>query len=121
MSAEATQTVTRREFVKRFMRDGGLTYAEACRMYDCMCDVIEDGIVSGSKIRIGRVGALTPVWRPAREIRMHFRMDKGKKIRPAKRTYVMDGRYVYKFRLYRQFVNTHALRWYTDMGDLQNV
>jgi nucleoid DNA-binding protein len=112
--SEPTQTVTRREFVTRFMRDVGVTYEQACRIYECMCNVIEDGIVSGSKVRVGRVGALTPVWRRPREVQMHFAVRKGKRVVPAKKTFVMDGRYVYKFKLYRQFVDTHALRWFAE-------
>lgn len=113
--AEITQTVTRREFIARFVRDIGVSYAQATRMYDCMCNVFEDGIVRGSKIRVGQVGSLTPVWRPPREIKMHFKVGKGKKVIRAQRTYVMDGRYVYKFNLYQHFINTHALRWFADM------
>ncbi len=119
--SDITQTVTRREFVARFMRDVGVSYSQACRIYECMCGIVEDGIVSGSKIRIGRVGALTPVWRRPREVKMHFAMKKGKRVVPAHKTYVMDGRYVYKFKLYREFVDTHTLRWFADAPVAENV
>jgi hypothetical protein len=46
---------------------------------------------------------------------MHFR-KKGKKIeRGIHRTYYMDGRFDFKFRLYRRFLETRRLQWLIDM------
>jgi hypothetical protein len=110
--------VTRRDFVLRFMRECGVSYAKACRIYEAMCHCFEDGIVGGSKVRVGRVGALVPVWQPGRDVHMHFRVLKGRKVeRGIHRTYNMDGRFVFKFRLYEQFIQTHHLKWFRDWPD----
>ena len=106
-------TFDRRFFIERFMKEGGLTYSHACRIFDAMCGVFRDGIVTGNRVTIGRVGALMPVWRPPREINMHFQVKKGKKVeRGVHRTYFMDGRYEFKFRLYRRFIAQHQLHWH---------
>jgi hypothetical protein len=111
--------ITRREFVQHFMRECGLSYAQAGTVYEAMCRVFEDGIVSGSKISIGRVGCLAPVWLPSREIHMHFKVGKGRKIdRNVHRTYNMDGRFTFKFRLYQQFMARHQLKWFQEMPGL---
>jgi len=108
--------VTRREFVQRFMRDCGVTYAQAVRIYECMCHTFEDAIVSGSKVRIGRVACVNPVWQPPRDVHMHFKKVKGGKVeRGIHRTFNMDGRFTYKFTLYKRFLNNHRLKWFLDM------
>lgn len=108
-------TYDRRAFVARFMKDGGLTYSQACRMYDVMCRVFEEAIITGSKATIGRVGAIVPYWRPPRDIQMHFRKQ-GKRVeKGVHRTFFMDGRYDFKFRLYRRFLETRQLKWLIDM------
>lgn len=108
-------TYDRRAFVSRFMREGGLTYSQACRMYEVMCRTFEEAIVTGSKVTVGRVGAIVPFWRPPREFQMHFR-KKGKNIETGiHRTYFTDGRFDFKFRLYRQFLQTRQLKWLSEM------
>jgi hypothetical protein len=115
MSSEDNATIDRRAFVTRFMSEAGLTYSDACRVYEVMCRTFEDGVVTGSKIRIGKVGALTPVWKPAREINMHFRRGKGQTIETGvHRTYYVDGRYTFKFNLFDSFVQSHQLKWFVD-------
>lgn len=94
------------------MRECSVTYRQACALYDSMCRAFEDGVVEGSQIRIGRVGTLQPVWRPARAHHMHFVREKGGVVKTGiHRTYHLDGRYHFKFKLYRQFLNTKSLRW----------
>lgn len=112
----AHPTITRRDFVTRLMRDTGMTFVEASRAYECMCRIIADGVVSGARISVGSVGAITPVWRKPREITKHFDRTKGNRIVPSRRTYVLDGRYVYKFRIFGRFMETHSLNWYEDLG-----
>jgi hypothetical protein len=100
------------------MKEGGLTYSNACRVYEVMCGVFSDGIVTGNRVTIGRVGALMPVWRPPREIRMHFRVKKGKKVETGvHRTYHMDGRFEFRFRLYKKFIDSTQLTWFTDTSE----
>ena len=106
-----SKPVTRRSFVTRFMSDCGVSYAQACRIYDSMCRTFEEGIVAGSKIGIGRVGAVTPVWQPPRTYHMHFEVKPGQIKRGIHRTYSMDGRFTFKFNLYRRFSQTRQLKW----------
>lgn len=107
--------VTRREFIQRFMRDCGVTYAKAVRIYESMCHTLEDGVVNGSKIRMGRVACVTPVWQPPRDIHMHFRRVKGGRVeRGVHRTYSLDGRFTYKFVIYKKFLRSHNLKWFLD-------
>lgn len=115
MSSDKSITIDRKAFVSRFMSESGFSYAEACRAYEAMCRTFEDGIVTGSKIRIGKVGAIVPVWKPGRAINMHFKRVKGDVVETGvHRTYYMDGRYTFKFNLYDQFVATHSLKWFSD-------
>ena len=108
-------TCDRRAFISRFMREGGLTYSQACRSYEVMCVTVADAIVNGNKVAIGRVGSIVPCWKPPRDVHMHFRRN-GKEIETGvHRTYFLDGRYDYKFRLYRRFMETRALKWTADM------
>ena len=108
-------TCDRVVFVTRFMKEGGLTYSQACRLHAVMCSVFEEAIITGSKVTIGRVGAIVPYWRPPRDIQMHFR-KRGKKVeKGVHRTFFMDGRYDFKFRLYRKFMQTRQLKWLLDM------
>lgn len=111
---EVNQSITRRDFVQRFMRQCGMTYSQACRAYEAMCDTFEHGVVTASKVCIGRVGAIQPIYQPPREFTMHFKVGKGRRIVRCKRQYSMGGRYVFKFELYRNFVDTHSLRWFAD-------
>lgn len=108
--------------MNRFMRDAGLTYSQACRVYDTMCSTFGDAITSGNRVTIGRIGALMPVWKQPREINMHFKVSKGKKVETGiKRTYFMGGRYDFKFKVYRRFMETNELRWFTDTQDPKNL
>ncbi len=109
------QTINRREFVSRFMRDGGIGYVQACRIYDTMVSVIEDGVCAGAKIKIGKVGAIHPVRRPAREVSMNFKMGKGRKVSKARHIISLGPRLCYKFRLYRQFMATRSLNWFNEL------
>ena len=97
------------------MKDGGLTYSQACRLYEVMCGVFEEAIINGCKTTIGRVGAVVPYWRPPRDIQMHFRRQGGGMERGVHRTFYMDGRYDFKFRLYRRFMETRQLKWLLPM------
>jgi len=108
-------TYDRRAFVNRFMREGGLTYSKACRMYEVMCLTFEDAIITGSKITVGRVGAIVPYWRPPRDVQMHFRKQGRNIEKGVHRTFFMDGRFDFKFRLYRRFMETRQLKWLIDM------
>lgn len=119
MSLADNNTIDRRAFVTRFMSEGGLSYTQACRVYETMCRTFEDGIVTGSKVRIGRIGAIVPQWKPGREINMHFKVGKKRAVqRGIHRTFYVDGRFTFKFNLYERFVQTHSLKWFLDMPEI---
>ena len=71
------KTCDRRTFVKNYMAAGGLTYTQACRVYDVMCKTFEEAILNGTKITVGRVGAVVPHWRAPRDVQMHFGTSPG--------------------------------------------
>lgn len=106
----ASTTIIRRDFVARFMRDTGVSYAQACRIYESMCRIFEDGIVNARKIALGNVGALTPVWRPPKDVHKHFDRKPGGKIVRTHKVYSIDGRYAYRFKLYRAFEKSRAMK-----------
>jgi hypothetical protein len=110
-----SSTVTRRVFVSRFMRDCGFSYEKASRIYASMCRTFEDGVTNGSKVGIGRLGAIVPVWQQPRTIHMHFERKSGQRVtRGIHRTYSVDGRFVFKFIVYRRFSQTRAMRWFAE-------
>lgn len=92
--------------MSRFMRDIGVSYVQACRIYDTMVAVIEDGVCAGAKIKIGKVGSIHPVRRPPREVSMNFNSTQ--------HIINLGPRICYKFRLYRQFMATRALNWFNE-------
>ena len=94
------------------MRDAGITYDDAARIYDCMVSAIEDAVVNGEVVRFGRVGAIVPVVRPPREVQMGFKLGKGRKVSLVRRIFNLDSRLVFKFRLYRKFTDTRTLHWF---------
>lgn len=96
------------------MKDG-LTYSQACRLYVTMCAVFEEAIITGNKVTIGRVGAIVPYWKPPRDYQMHFCRRGGKVEKGVHRTFFVDGRYDFKFRLYRRFMESRQLKWLIDM------
>jgi nucleoid DNA-binding protein len=102
-------SVGRKEFIRRFMLDVGLTYEQACRAYTCAMSIIEDGVVAGEKIGLGRIGCLNPIRKPPRDIVMGFMRVGGRMVR-TKRVFHVDERVEFKFRLYEEFVRKHHLK-----------
>jgi nucleoid DNA-binding protein len=107
-----SDTVTRAAFIKRFMDECGLTYVQACHIYDCMVTVLEDAVVSGGKVNFGRLGCLTPVLMQPRMVTMGFERTADNEVTKRHRTYFLGRRLNYRFKLYREFVKKHALNWF---------
>lgn len=107
-------SINRRDFVLHFMSSCGLSYAKASEVYESMVELFMDGVVNGSKVRFGRLGTLLPVWHNPKTIHQNCRRIKGGEYETTGRVYHMDGRYVFKFRLYRRFVATHSLKWFQE-------
>ena len=101
--------VTRREFIRKFMQ-AGLTYDQACRVYSTLVSLIEDSVVSGEKIKFGKVGCLLPVRKPPRDVVMGFMRGPGNSMVKSKRVFHLDERVDYRFSFYREFVRKHQLR-----------
>lgn len=92
------------------MRDCGLTYDQARCAYNCVVSLVEHGVVNGSKIGIGQVGAITPVRRPPREVTMGFERKNGGKIVKTRRLFHLDERTKWVFKLYRGFETRNNLK-----------
>lgn len=92
----------------------GMSYVEAGRAYEAMVSVIEDGIVQGHRIGIGKVGAIDPVWHGPRDVKMGFERQDGGKVVKSSRVFHLDGRYKFRFRLFRRFIESRNLRWVMD-------
>jgi nucleoid DNA-binding protein len=105
-------SIKRADFIKQLMSRCGLTYVQSCQAYDCLVSSFEDAVLSGSRVSIGRVGALVPVWRPPRTVKMGFRRSKKNQIDMEKREFRIGSRIQYKFNLHRAFMAKHQLRWF---------
>lgn len=111
--------VTRAEFIRRYMDDCGFSYVQACRAYETTIAVMEDAIVTASKINLGRLGALVPQWFEPRAVNMGFERTADNSVQPKQRTFFLGKRIRYKFHLYKKFQKTHQLRWFSDPPDEQ--
>lgn len=107
------QIITRAEFIRRYMNDCGLSYLESCKVYETTVSVIEDAVITGTKIGFGKVGAIVPVMMPPRVISMGFVAEKGHQIKKVKREYNIGSRVKWNFRVYKKFIATHRLRWFS--------
>lgn len=103
-------SIGRRDFIRKLMLDAGLSYEQACSAYSCLVGIVEDGVISGEKIGLGRIGCLVPVRKQPRDVVMGFeRLANGQVVR-TKRIFHIDERTEYKFRLYGKFVRKHHLK-----------
>ncbi len=114
MNPDDKPSIKREDFVRKFMGRCGMSYLDAVRAYETMVSTIEDGIVGGHKICIGKVGSLTPVWHEPRDVKMGFTKTVGGGIRKEKKVFHLDGRFKFRFNLYRKFVESRDLRWVMD-------
>jgi hypothetical protein len=106
------QSVVRRDFIRRWMQECGVTYDAACGLYRVMTATFEDGVANGQRITIGRLGALVPRWQEPRQVVMGFRRVPERGIIRQRQTYNLDSRIKYSFRIYREWMKTSHLNWY---------
>lgn len=106
------KTITRAEFIRRFMNDCDVPYVKANQLFDCMTAVMADAVTSGHRIAFGRVGALIPVKLPPKTVNMSFVPEKGRKLKRVNRTYYVGSRIKYKFAIHQKFLETHNLKWF---------
>lgn len=106
--------VTRADFIKNLAKVPGMSYVQAGTAYDSFIKTIEDGICSGDKIQLSRVGAIVPVKLDPRPVSMGFRRGEGNTIEHVSRTYFLGTRIKYKFKLFKRFVESHTLDWKMD-------
>lgn len=108
-------TVGRAEFISRYMRDLGVTYSQAQKIFEATMAIVEDAVVAGSRIGMGRVGALVPIHKPPRQINMGFSPG-GKKVeQKTTRVYYLGSRVDYKFRLYKGFLSKRGHEWFPNV------
>jgi hypothetical protein len=107
-----SKTIKRRDFIRRYMQECGVTYDTACQIYRTMISTFEDGIADGAKVTIGRLGALVPQWQEPRQVVMGFRRTPNKGVVKQKQTFNLDSRIRYRFKIYREWMNTRPLHWY---------
>ncbi len=102
--------VNRRDFIRKFMHEAGLTFDQACRAYASLIGIIEDSLVSGHQVKFGKVGSLYPVRKPPRDIAMGFSRLANGRIVKTKRIFHLDERTAYRFNFHREFARRHQLR-----------
>lgn len=105
----SSQTVKRSDFVKKLMQ-AGMSYEDSKKAYRSFVAVLEDAVVSGSRVNFGRLGALKPIARKSRSVHMGFER-KGNTMRKTSKTYFLGRRITYKFQIYARFANSHELNW----------
>lgn len=96
-------TVTRHEFIRKLMHHAALTYDQACRAYMSVIGLIEDSLANGDRVALGRIGCLTPVRKPPRQVVMGFTRTKGNRIVRTRKIFQLDERTDYKFNFYPKF------------------
>jgi len=105
-----SNTVGRNGFIRRWMDECGVTYDVASQLYRTMVSTFEEGVASGQKITIGRLGALVPYWQGSRTAVMGFRRVQGGLIKQ-KQEYFLDPRIKYRFKIYKEWINKSHLNW----------
>src|SRR5690606_25165717 len=104
---------TRAVFIRNLVRTSGLTYVQATQAYESFIKTIDDGICSGSRIQLGKVGSITPVTLAPRPVEMGFRRKKGEVVKQS-RTYWLGTRIKFKFVVFKSFMNSRTLNWKFD-------
>ena len=99
----AKETVTRHDFLTKFVSAGGLKYEEAAKIYDAMVSLFADAVVTGKKVSIGRVLAIKPIRKKPRKVHMGFGS--------VKKTIFLSERLVFKTVVHREFLKSHSLEW----------
>lgn len=108
---EKKQTVDRKEFIRRWMTECGVTYDVACQIYRTMVSTFEEGVANGDKITIGRLAALIPKWQDSRTVVMGCRRVPGGVVKQ-KQEFILDPRIRYKFKIFKAWLNSRNIRWY---------
>jgi hypothetical protein len=104
-------TIGRKDFIRRWMHEAGVSYDAAAAVYRVMVSIFEDGVANGQKITISQLGALVPYWQNSQTKVMPFRRIKGGIVRQ-KQEYNLDPRIKYKFKIYRAWLNRSHLNWH---------
>ena len=100
-------TIPRAEFVRRFVA-AGFEYADARKAYRVVVQTFEDAVLTNSKLSIGRIGALVPVRRPPRVIKMGFERTK-EGCRRRQREFSYGEMVRWKFKVFRRFATQHGV------------
>lgn len=97
------RNIVRQDFLRLFVSEGHISYAQAAKVYDAMIRAFADGVVTGQRINVGNVLSICPKRKPPRAINMGFRGEK-KKI-------YLGHRLVFTVHIFKKFLDAHALNW----------
>ena len=100
-------TISRADFVKKFVA-AGFEYADAHRAYNVVVSTFEDALTTNAKLSIGRVGALVPIRRAPRVIKMGFQRTK-EGVEQKQREFAYGEMVRWKFRVYRTFAKERGI------------
>ena len=110
MSNPAIRSVTRQDFVRRFMASANLTWEEAGHCYEGMCALFEEAVLARRRVNVGNVLSLSPSWHAPRAVNMGFRRSGPEgKIEKVHRTFYLGKRLRYKVNVFKEFLRQHSL------------
>jgi hypothetical protein len=100
-------SISRAEFVRKFVA-AGFEYPDAHKAYKVVVSTFEDALLTNCRVSIGRVGALVPVKRPPRVVKMGFQRTKRGVVK--KQREFSYGEVVrWKFKVFRKFAKEHGI------------
>ncbi len=105
------KAIDRKEFVRAWMDQCGVTYDVANQIYETMIGTLEKAVANGQRINIGKLGALIPYWQKARQVTMPFRRERSRLLKQ-KQTYILDPRIRYRFKIFKEWIASTHLNWY---------
>ena len=95
----------RKDFLTAYVR-AGLTYAQARSAYAASMRLIEGAVLSRTKVNFGNVCSIVPIERPPREVHKNFK--KGEK-----EIFYLGRRVEFRVSIYKKFIETRQLEWFT--------
>jgi hypothetical protein len=117
MSKSPAKVIDRQDFILK-LKSSGLSYVEATIAYEATVALFRDAVVNGHRVNIGKVGAIVPIMRPPRPVRMGFKRV-GTKVEKVSREFILGHRIKFIFRLYRSFMRQKALNWTLSAGETE--
>lgn len=95
-------SITRRDFVEKFVATG-LRYEQAGKVFDAMTEVFSSAIISGQRINVGKVLAISPVKKEPRQVCNN--------LNGLKTIIFLGARVVFRVKVFKEFLARHDLKW----------